>query len=82
VSDENRRASFPGEQESLGDLVQGPGEPGIRAKFLADPNQHESLNDGIPVERVHAALRDYLDVGFTEAKQTRSRLCGREQLIK
>lgn len=50
--------SAPGHEHGVEEIVHGPRDAGIRAKFLPQSHEHQCLDDRVPRDPFHVALRD------------------------
>jgi hypothetical protein len=50
--------SRPEREQGVNHVVNGLGETGVGPEFLAQPDQHERLDEAIPLHGTHDALHD------------------------
>lgn len=51
-------ASRPEREQGVNHVVDGLGKAGVGSEFLSQPDQHQRLDEAIPLNGTHDALHD------------------------
>ena len=63
------------------EVMQGAGKSRVGAEFLADADEHQGLDESVPVEAVHVALRDDACTGKPGPADLRLIIAGPEDML-